>query len=138
MDSLLCCCLVGKSCPATLQLCGLKPARLISPWDFPGKNPGVGFHFLLQRIFPTQELNTSLALAGRFFATERPGKLGKFYRNSDFFCLGYGISINLFFFFFNGLKMKNITLANNRKQNDSKCHKHYFSVCMNVCVYINI
>ena len=24
------------------------------PWDFPGKNTGVGFHFLLQGIFPTQ------------------------------------------------------------------------------------
>ena len=25
-----------------------------SPWDFPGKKTGVGCHFLLQRIFPTQ------------------------------------------------------------------------------------
>ena len=24
------------------------PARLLCPWDFPGKNPGVGCHFLLQ------------------------------------------------------------------------------------------
>ena len=30
------------------------------PWDFPGKNPGVGFHFLLQRIFPTQGQNPHL------------------------------------------------------------------------------
>ena len=28
-----------------------------SPWDFPGKSTGVGCHFLLQGIFPTQELN---------------------------------------------------------------------------------
>ena len=27
------------------------------PWDFPGKNNGLGCHFLLQRIFPTQILN---------------------------------------------------------------------------------
>ena len=27
---------------------GLKPARLLCPWDFPGKNTGVGCHFLLQ------------------------------------------------------------------------------------------
>ena len=27
------------------------------PWDFPGKRTGVGCHFLLQRIFPTQGLN---------------------------------------------------------------------------------
>ena len=30
------------------------------PWDFPGKNTGVGCHFLLQRIFPTQESNPHL------------------------------------------------------------------------------
>ena len=27
------------------------------PWNYPGKNTGVGCHFLLQGIFPTQELN---------------------------------------------------------------------------------
>ena len=31
----------------------LQPARLLCPWDFPGKNTGVGCHFLLQGIFPT-------------------------------------------------------------------------------------
>ena len=40
----------------------------------------------------------SLALAGRFFTTEPPGKLRKFYRNSNFLCLGYGISSNCIFF----------------------------------------
>ena len=33
---------------------GLQHARLLCPWDFPGKNTGVGCHFLLQEIFPTQ------------------------------------------------------------------------------------
>ena len=33
---------------------GLQPARLLCSWDFPGKNTGVGCHFLLQGIFPTQ------------------------------------------------------------------------------------
>ena len=28
--------------------------QALGPWDFPGKNTGVGCHFLLQRIFPTQ------------------------------------------------------------------------------------
>ena len=32
----------------------LSPSRLLCPWDFPGKNTGVGCHFLLQDIFPTQ------------------------------------------------------------------------------------
>ncbi|KAM7232407.1 hypothetical protein CapIbe_017168, partial [Capra ibex] len=35
-------------------------ARLFSPWDLPGKNTGVGCHFLLQGIFPKQGLNLHL------------------------------------------------------------------------------
>ena len=27
---------------------GLQPSRLLRPWDFPGKNTGVGCHCLLQ------------------------------------------------------------------------------------------
>ena len=34
--------------------------RLLCPWDFPGKNTGMGCHFLLQEIFPTQGLNLGL------------------------------------------------------------------------------
>ena len=34
--------------------------RLLCPWDSPGKNTGVGCHFLLQGIFPTQESNPCL------------------------------------------------------------------------------
>ena len=33
---------------------GLWPTRLLCPWDFPGKDTGVGCHALLQRIFLTQ------------------------------------------------------------------------------------
>ena len=44
----------------SLQPHGLYPARLLHPWDFPSKNSGVGCHFLLQGIFPTQELNPHL------------------------------------------------------------------------------
>ena len=29
---------------------GLQPARLLHPWDFPGKSTGVGCHCLLRRI----------------------------------------------------------------------------------------
>ena len=35
-------------------------ATLLCPWDFPGKNTGVGCHFFPQGIFPTQELNPGL------------------------------------------------------------------------------
>ena len=44
----------------SLQPHGLKPTRLLRPWDFPGKNTGVGCHFLLQDIFLTQGLNPGL------------------------------------------------------------------------------
>ena len=40
---------------------GLEPTRLLCPWDSPGKNTGVGFHFLLQGIFPTNGSNLYLS-----------------------------------------------------------------------------
>ena len=39
---------------------GLWSTRLLCPWNFPSKNTGVGCHFLLQGIFPTQESNSHL------------------------------------------------------------------------------
>ena len=39
-------CSVAQSCPTLLWSYGLSPARLLSPWDFPGKNTGVGCHVL--------------------------------------------------------------------------------------------
>ena len=37
-----------------------QPARLLCPWNSPGKNTGVGCHSLLQGIFLTQRLNPGL------------------------------------------------------------------------------
>ena len=54
-----CCCLVTKSCPA-LATSWTVAARLLGPWDSPGKNTGVGGHSLLQGIFLTQGLNPGL------------------------------------------------------------------------------
>ena len=52
---------------------GLWPTRLLCPWDFSSKNPGVGCHFLLQRIFLTQRSNLHLLhWQGGFFTTEPP------------------------------------------------------------------
>ena len=51
-----CCCLIAKSC----LIHGLQSTRLLGPWDFPGKNTGVGCHFLLQEIFLTQGSNPHL------------------------------------------------------------------------------
>ena len=49
-------------------------ARLLCPRDSLGKNTGVGCHFLLLEIFPTQGSNLGLlhlaALAGGFSPTE--------------------------------------------------------------------
>ena len=44
----------------SFQPYGLQPARLLCPWDSPGKNTGVGCHALLQGIFQTQGLNPDL------------------------------------------------------------------------------
>ena len=54
----MCCCLIAKSCLTLLQSQGL--LGFLCPWDFPGKNTGMGCHFLFQGIFPTQELNLCL------------------------------------------------------------------------------
>ena len=35
--------------------------KLLCPWDFQGKSTGVGSHFLLQGIFPTQGSNPGLS-----------------------------------------------------------------------------
>ena len=44
-----------------LQPYGLYPTRFLCPWDSPGKNTGVGCHFLfLQGIFLTQKSNPCL------------------------------------------------------------------------------
>ena len=53
--SIICCCLFAQLCLTLLQRYGLQPASSLCPWDFPGKNTGVGCHFLLQGISPTQE-----------------------------------------------------------------------------------
>ena len=55
---------------------GLYPARLLCPWDFPGKNAGVGCHFLLQGIFLTRVKPVSLVsstLAGIFLPLSHQG-----------------------------------------------------------------
>ena len=67
----------------------LEPARLLCPWDFPGKNTGVGCqYFLLQEIFRTQGLNLHLLclLYWHYFPVLPPGKPVSFTITSYFFC----------------------------------------------------
>ena len=46
-----CCVLSCLVVSDALRSQGLPPARFLCPWDSPGKNAGVGCHFLLQGIF---------------------------------------------------------------------------------------
>ena len=50
------CGLVTKLCLTHYDSMDCNPC----PWDFPGRNIGMGSHFLLQGIFPTQGLNLCL------------------------------------------------------------------------------
>ena len=45
--------------------------RFLCPWDFPGKNTGVGCHFLLRGSSQPRDWT---ALAGEFFTSEQLGK----------------------------------------------------------------
>ena len=66
------CCFVTK---LILTLCDpIDCSRLDSSvhWGSPSKNTGVGHHFLLQGILPTQGSNHVSCLAGGLFTTESP------------------------------------------------------------------
>ena len=56
----MCTCKVTSVMSSSLPPYGLQPARLLCPWPSPGKNTGVGCHFLHQGIFPTYGSNTHL------------------------------------------------------------------------------
>ena len=68
-------CSVTSVVSDSLRSYGLWPARLLSPWDFLGKNSGVVCHALFQGIFPTQGLNWNrLHLQADSLPTEPPGQ----------------------------------------------------------------
>ena len=72
----VCVCVLNRSVRSdSLGPRGLQPARLLCPWEFPGKNTGVGCHFLLHGVLPDPGIKpTSPTPAGGFFATVPPGK----------------------------------------------------------------
>ena len=54
-------CMSAQLCPTLSSPMGCSlPVHVICPWDSPGKNIGVGCHFLLQGIFLIQGLNLCL------------------------------------------------------------------------------
>ena len=73
-------CLVAQPCPT---LCNPRTVACQAPlsWDSPGKNTGVGCHFLLQGIFPTQGWNMGFLQADSFTisSTRDVSTVGFFY-----------------------------------------------------------
>ena len=67
------CCSVAKSCSIFLRPHGLQPVRLLCPWDSPGKNTGVGCHFLFQGNLPTRDQTHISCIAGGLFTAEPSG-----------------------------------------------------------------
>ena len=73
--------LMHVTCAQSLQLCptlsdpvDCSPTRLLYPWDFPGKNNGVGCHVLLWESSEPWDQTRASCIAGGFFTTEPPGK----------------------------------------------------------------
>ena len=60
---------------SSLRPLGIWSARRLCPWNFSGNITGVGCHFLLQGIFPTQGSNPCLCIAGRFSTAEPSRRL---------------------------------------------------------------
>lgn len=52
-------------------------SRLLCPWDFPGKNTEVGFHFLLQGFSLTQGLNPALQVDSLMLSHQRSNAADK-------------------------------------------------------------
>ena len=51
------CCIHHSGMFKSLRPHGVQPARLLCPWNSPGKHTGVGCHFLLQGIVQPQVMN---------------------------------------------------------------------------------
>ena len=69
----MCLCMLSCSVMSdSLKLYGLKPARLLCPWDFPDKNSGVDISSANGSSCPKDQTCIS-CLAGGLFTTEPPG-----------------------------------------------------------------
>ena len=64
---------------------GLCPSWCLCLWNFPGKNIGVSFHFLLQGIFPTEGLNTCFL----HFLHRQVDSLSLSHHSLQKYCLSY-------------------------------------------------
>ena len=86
--TICCCCLVAQL--RLLQPDGLQPAMLLCSWDFQARTlqqaawSGLPFPSTVAIANPGTE-PTSLALAGRFFTTEPPGRPNPLYTGNSLF-----------------------------------------------------
>ena len=64
--------LITQSCLTLCNPMDYEPARLLCPWDSPGKNTGVGCHSLFRGIFLTQGSSPSFLLGRHFLTIEPP------------------------------------------------------------------
>ena len=113
---------------------GLQPARFLCPWNFPGKNSGVGCHFLLQGIFPSRTLThgscCSPLQAGSLLLSHGGSPINKsdiFYNRRDKNAISFVIE--------NSLTM---SLGDSLTLNESKNPEEYV-VCLIcfICLYIH-
>ena len=92
-----CVCSVAPVVSDSLWAYGLWPARLLCPWDSPGKNTGVACHALLQGIFLTQGSNPCLLCLLHWQVGSLPLALPGKPKNKDpeaqisLYCWGYFI-----------------------------------------------
>ena len=70
-----CCCLVTSVVSDSVQHHRRQPTRLPRPWDSPGKNTGVGCHFLLQcmKVKSESEVSQSCPTLSDPMACSPPG-----------------------------------------------------------------
>ena len=81
----------------SLQPHGLRPPRLLCPWDSPGKNTGVGCRALLQGIFPTPWIKPRYpALQADSLLSDLPGKPENIRGFTNKASGGDGIPVELF------------------------------------------
>ena len=85
-----CACVLSCSAMSLLRPHGLWPARLLCPWESPGKNSAVGCHSFLQWFFLTQG-SDSLLLSHQ----GSPLKSGSLAKLALTGCVTLGMSLNL-------------------------------------------
>ena len=78
-------CYVASGTSNSERAYGLRPARLLGPWDSPGKNTAVGCPALFQGTFPTQRSNLCLLHPLCVLGSPEKSKFLDFVSGKDFF-----------------------------------------------------